>query len=133
MAVIYYISPVFLLQHVDIVNLLGTMVAPPGSLAVSAGSLLFIVYCVGSAAVYAGLWQLGIGRPTWRIGMLFGFIQGLLAIAGLQILYSLNPNPPPIYMNGDKSFLTLVGSFVFGLLVAVVFRLITDRRRLTGE
>jgi len=106
---------------VDILMLLGTFIAG-GNAALGIGAILFLGAGLSSAAVYAGLWQVGIGRPSPGIGLLFGLGHGLASIVVLQILYALNPDPPTLYMTAIKCLSVLLGHLAYGLVVASVYR-----------
>lgn len=58
------------------------------------GVLAFVLQFVVGAVfgvVYAGLWSLGIGRPTWAWGVLFGLLHGVLIIALAPLFRPLDP------------------------------------------
>ncbi len=129
MAALIYILPPFVNAYrVDVLLLLGTYFLPPGTGALAIGCLLFLFFGLAFAGIYTGLWGLGIGWPDLRIGLFFGFVHGLVSIAALQILYALNPNPPPVYMTGGKSFVILFAHLAYGLLLAAIYRTFTGNR-----
>ena len=58
------------------------------------GVLAFALqFAVGAAfgVVYAGLWSLGVGQPTWAWGVLFGAAHGALIIALAPLFRPLDP------------------------------------------
>jgi len=76
---------------------------------------------LGFATAYAALWSLGIGYPTWRMGLLFGLVHGLLGIAGVQILYAVHPLNWPLYLTAGKSIVLLLSTLAFGFLMGVLY------------
>jgi hypothetical protein len=72
------------------------------------------------ALIHALLWSLGLGSATWLWGLLFGAVQGVVAIVMMPMMMRMNPNAPemaggPLVMVGQ-----LMGHMVYGLVVALV-------------
>ena len=73
------------------------------------------------AMIYAALWSVGIGSPTWWWGLIFGAIHGILII--LLLLVAIHMYPPLSELTGGLLVMLaiLLNHMLFGLVVAVVY------------
>src|SRR5919205_4083827 len=80
MILLIYMGPLVGLPRIDAVSLLGSLAPPNKKSAVTLGGAIHFSVGVLFAMLYAALWSLGIGSPTWDWGLLFGIVHGLLVI-----------------------------------------------------
>jgi hypothetical protein len=114
----------------DLVQLLGSMFDPKGNrmLGWAMRAMMGVVFGV----VYAEIWSLGIGAPTWLFGLIFGLGHWLLAgltMGGVPMLHagvrSGTAPAPGLYMTangGIKAFMGgALGHMPFGLATALTY------------
>lgn len=130
---------VYLISHITgkqlkVIHVLGSMLTGQVTTEknVSAQSSVFIIglvshYAVGIlfAFIYQRLWSLGLGRPDILNGLLFGFINGLIALAGWRSFFAIHPNPPRIDL---ANFLLIIflAHLVFGIGVVMAYNMLQD-------
>ena len=121
MLLLIYGGPLLGLPRIDLVSMLGSLAAPNKQDAVTLGGAIHFSMGIFFAMLYAGLWSIGIGSPTWWWGLIFGTIHGLLLILILLITthrYSLFLQP----LAEPRVMLAVVlNHIIFGLVVALVY------------
>ena len=96
-------------QRLKVIRVLGTMLTNQttnhkglayNSKTMITGTIAHYMVGIGFAFVYYWLWLNGIGSPSLSSAILFGFINGIVAVAGWKTFISLHPDPPvlPIKM-----------------------------------
>ena len=73
------------------------------------------------AMIYASLWSLGIGSPTWWWGLIFGLVHGMLVIVSLYVVLRRYPQLSEILNGLPVMAAILLNHMVFGLVVALVY------------
>jgi hypothetical protein len=121
MILLIYIGPFIGLPRMDAVSMLGSLAAPSKESAVTLGGAIHFSLGVVFAVIYAALWSLGIGSPTWYWGMLFGAVHGLLIILLLLVVMRLFPQVSPYFNKLGVMLAILLNHIVFGVVVAVVY------------
>ncbi|GAB4426155.1 MAG: hypothetical protein Kow002_15470 [Anaerolineales bacterium] len=119
------------MPKMDIVGLLSTMFGKPNRMM---GWMMHFMMGVIFALIYAFLWANGFGSSSWLFGLIFGgahwlivgVIMGMIPMMHVGIK-SGAVQPPGMWMTnngGVKAFVGgLMGHFVFGLFVALVYNL----------
>src|SRR5205809_1799347 len=72
MLLLIYGGPIIGLPRIDIVSALGSLAAPNKQDAVTLGGAMHFTMGILFAIIYAALWSVGIGSPTWWWGLIFG-------------------------------------------------------------
>src|SRR5579871_3218049 len=80
MILLIYFGPLLRLPRIDIVSMLGSLAAANKESAVTLGGAIHFSMGVLFAIVYAALWSVGIGSPTWYWGIIYGIVHGMLVI-----------------------------------------------------
>ncbi|MDQ7827574.1 MAG: hypothetical protein QN122_01250 [Armatimonadota bacterium] len=119
-----YMGPMMGMPRMDMVGMLGTMVAPPGAAAVVLGMVMHFVLGAIFAIVYAALWAVGLGAPTWLWGLIFGFVHAVVVRGLMPVVMRMHPRRPEMALNGKATAGVIMGHLVFGLVVALVYRAI---------
>lgn len=130
-AFVYLISRITSKQ-LKVIHVLGTMLTgqTTASKNISTHSSAYIIgitahYLVGIlfAFVYHWLWSTGVGNPDILYGLLFGFINGIVAVAGWRLFIAIHPNPPHIDLPG---FLVTIfsGHLFFGIGIVIAYRIL---------
>jgi hypothetical protein len=73
------------------------------------------------AIIYAAFWSVGIGSSTWRWGLIFGAIHGLLVIVLLLVVMRVHPQLSELINGLPVMVAILLNHMVFGLVVALVY------------
>jgi hypothetical protein len=73
------------------------------------------------AIIYATLWSVGIGSPTWWWGLIFGAVHGLLVIVMLLLAMRRYPPLSEIISGFRVMAAILLNHIVFGVVVALVY------------
>ena len=121
MLLLIYGGPLIGLPRIDVVSMLGSLAAPNKQDAVTLGGAIHFSMGVFFAIIYVALWSIGIGRPLWWWGVIFGTVHGLLVIVLVfaftgrypQLSESLNRYPVMIAI--------LLDHIVFGIVVSLVY------------
>ncbi len=121
MILLIYIGPFLGLPRIDAVSMLGSLAAPTKESAVTLGGAIHFSLGIVFALIYAALWSLGIGSPTWYWGMLFGTVHGLLVISLLFVTMRLVPQLSQYFNTFAVMLAILLNHIVFGVVVAVVY------------
>ena len=121
MLLLIYGGPLIGLPRIDVVSMLGSLAAPNKQDAVTLGGAIHFSMGVLFAVVYVALWSIGIGKPLWWWGIIFGAIHGLLVIALLFFMTRRYPqlseslNRIPVWVS------ILLDHIVFGIVVSLVY------------
>ena len=110
MLLLIYGGPLIGLPRIDVVSALGSLAAPNKQDAVTLGGAIHFTMGILFAIIYASLWSLGIGSPTWWWGLIFGLVHGMLVIVSLYVVLHRYPQLSEI-LNG----------LPVGLVVAIVY------------
>jgi hypothetical protein len=88
--------------------------------AIITGTIVHYAVGIGFALLYNWLWQKGIGTPGIFSGILFGFVNGIIAVTIWKIFIVLHPNPPllPIKL---YLFYILIGHLFYAEGVVLFF------------
>ena len=125
-------APMMGMPKMDIVDLLSTMFGKPNRVL---GWMMHLMMGVVFALIYAFLWSIGIGSANWFFGLIFGAVHWLVVgvmMAMIPIMHVGIKNgdvkAPGMWMTNQGGFMAflggLMGHMVFGLVVALIFRLI---------
>ena len=121
MLLIIYGGPLRGLPRIDVVSALGSLAAPNKQDAVTLGGAIHFTMGVLFALIYAALWSIGIGSPTWWWGLIFGLVHGLLVIVTLYVVLHRYPHLTEIINGLPVMAAILLNHMVFGLVVALVY------------
>ncbi len=121
MILLIYIGPLIRLPRIDAVSLLGSLAAPNKESAVTLGGAIHFSLGVIFAIIYAALWSVGIGSPTWYWGILFGAVHGLLIILFLLMTMRMFPQLSQYFNNLTVMVAILLNHIVYGVVVALVY------------
>jgi hypothetical protein len=121
MILLIYLGPSIGLPRIDAVSLLGSLAAPNKPSAVTLGGAIHFSVGVLFALLYAALWSLGIGRPTWYWGLLFGTVHGLLVICLLLLVMRMFPELSQHFNTVAVLLAIVLNHMVYGAVVAVVY------------
>jgi len=105
----------------DAVSMLGSLAAPNKESAVTLGGAIHFSLGVIFAIIYAALWSVGIGSPTWYWGILFGTVHGLLIILFLLVARRMFPQLSQYFNNLPVMIAILLNHIVYGVVVALVY------------
>ena len=121
MILLIYIGPILRLPKIDVVGMLGSFAAPNKEAAVTLGGAIHFSLGIVFAIIYAALWSVGIGSPTWYWGVLFGTVHGLLVILLLLATTRRFPQLSQHFNNLTMMIAILLNHIVFGVVVAAVY------------
>ena len=121
MILLIYIGPILRLPKIDMVGMLGSLAAPNKEAAVTLGGAIHFSLGIVFAIIYAALWSVGIGSPTWYWGILFGTVHGLLVILLLLETTRIFPQLSQDFNNLAMMIAILLNHIVFGIVVAIVY------------
>jgi len=121
MLLLIYGGPMLGLPRIDVVSTLGALAAPNKQDAVTLGGAMHFTMGILFAIIYAALWSIGIGGPTWWWGLIFGAIHGLLVILLLLMVLRKYPQLTEIFNGLLVMVAILLNHMVFGLVVALVY------------
>ncbi len=121
MILLIYIGPILRLPKIDMVGMLGSLAAPNKEAAVTLGGAIHFSLGIVFAIIYAALWSVGIGSPTWYWGILFGTVHGLLVILLLLVTTRIFPQLSQDFNNLAMMIAILLNHIVFGIVVAIVY------------
>jgi hypothetical protein len=121
MILLIYGGPLIGLPRIDVIGMLGSLVAPNKLDAVTLGGAIHFTMGVFFALIYTALWGIGIGYAIWWWGLIFGAVHGILVILTLflgvhvSLLFSEGTNRVRVMLA------ILLNHMVFGLVVALVY------------
>jgi hypothetical protein len=121
MILLIYFGPLLRLPRIDAVSLLGSLAAKNKESAVTLGGAIHFSIGVLFALVYAALWGLGIGSPTWYWGIIFGAVHGILVISLLLVGMRLLPQLSSHFNTWTVMIAILLNHIIYGLVVAIVY------------
>ena len=121
MILLIYFGPFLRLPRIDVVSMLGSLAAPNKESAVTLGGAIHFSMGVLFAIVYAALWSLGLGSPTWYWGIIYGIVHGFLVIIMLLQARRTFPQLSEHFNTGKVMIAVLLNHIIFGLVVAVVY------------
>jgi hypothetical protein len=129
-SLVLMMAPKMGMPKMDIVSLLGSMFSPQTNLAV--GWMMHLMMGIVFALIYAFLWSLGIGAPTWVGGLVFGSVQWLivgLVMGMIPVIHagikSGAVKAPGLWMTNNGGLMAfmggLAGHMIFGIVIALVY------------
>ena len=121
MLLLIYGGPIIGLPRIDVVSTLGSLAAPNKQDAVTLGGAMHFTMGILFAIIYAALWSVGIGSPTWWWGLIFGAIHGILVILLLLVVIRKFPQQPELFNGLPMMVAIMLNHMVFGLVVALVY------------
>lgn len=121
MTLLMYMAPRMGMPKMDIIGMLGTMFTASEGIARILGTLAHFMMGVIFAIIYALLWSLGIGSPTWLWGLIFGAVHGVVAAVMMPVMTKMHPRPPQMESGPMLVVGLLMGHLVFGLVVALTY------------
>ena len=121
MLLLIYGGPLIGLPRIDVVSALGSLAAPNKQDAVTLGGAIHFTMGILFAMIYASLWSLGIGSPTWWWGLIFGLVHGMLVIVSLYVVLHRYPQLSEVLNGLPVMVAILLNHMVFGLVVALVY------------
>ena len=121
MLLLIYGGPIIGLPRIDVVSTLGSLAAPNKQDAVTLGGAMHFTMGILFAIIYAALWSVGIGSPTWWWGIIFGSIHGILVILLLLVVMRKFPQQPELFNGLPMMVAIMLNHMVFGLVVAIVY------------
>lgn len=121
MTLLMYLAPRMGMPKMDIIGMLGTMFTAGEGSARILGTFAHFMMGVIFAIIYALLWSLGIGSPTWLWGLIFGAVHGVVAIVMMPVMTKMHPRPPEMESGPLMVVGLLMGHLVFGLVVALTY------------
>ena len=121
MILLIYFGPLLRLPRIDVVSMLGSLAAPNKESAVTLGGAIHFSMGVLFAIIYAALWSVGIGSPTWYWGIIYGVVHGILVIIMLLLAQRTFPQLSEHFNTAKVMMAILLNHIIFGLVVAVVY------------
>ena len=121
MLLLIYGGPLIGLPRIDVVSTLGSLAAPNKQDAVTLGGAIHFTVGILFAIIYAALWSVGIGSPTWWWGLIFGTIHGLLIILMLLATTHRYPLLPQLLSEPRVMLAVILNHIVYGIVVAFVY------------
>ena len=121
MILLIYLGPLLGLPRIDAVSLLGSLAAKNKESAVTLGGAIHFSIGILFALIYAALWGLGIGSPTWYWGITYGAVHGILVIFLLFAAMRLFPQLSEHFTTGTMAIAILLNHIIYGLVVAVIY------------
>ncbi len=121
MILLIYGGPLIGLPRIDVVSMLGSLVAPNKQDAVTLGGAIHFTMGILFALAYATLWGVGIGYAVWWWGLIFGAIHGIVVI----LLLFLGVRVSRVFSEGTNRvrvvLAILLNHMVFGLVVGLIY------------
>lgn len=121
MILLIYGGPLIGLPRIDVVGTLGSLAAPNKQDAVTLGGAIHFTMGILFALIYAALWSVGIGSPTWQWGLIFGAVHGILVILLLFVVARVYPQLSESVSGLQVMAAIMLNHVVFGLVVALVY------------
>jgi len=121
MTMLMYLAPRMGLPKMDIPGMLGSMFTSNKGTATGLGMVLHFMMGVIFALIYALVWSLGIGSPTWIWGLIFGALHAVGVIVVMPVIVRLHPRSPEVGSGPRAAVGILMAHLLFGLVVALVY------------
>jgi hypothetical protein len=121
MLLLIYGAPLIRLPRIDVVSMLGSLAAPNKQDAVTLGGAIHFSMGILFAIIYAVLWSIGIGSPTWWWGIIFGAIHGILVIVLLFVILHRHPQFSASFTGFPVMVAIMLDHIAFGVVVALVY------------
>jgi hypothetical protein len=121
MLLLIYGGPLIGLPRIDVVSMLGSLAAPNKQDAVTLGGAIHFSMGILFAIIYVALWSIGIGRPLWWWGIIFGAFHGLLVIVLLFTVTRKYPQLSESFNGFSVIVAILLDHIVFGVIVSLVY------------
>jgi uncharacterized membrane protein YagU involved in acid resistance len=121
MTILMYLAPLMGMPKMDIIGMLGTMFSTNRGTARIIGIIVHFMMGAVFGIIYAFLWSLGIGSPTWVWGLIFGFVHAILFMIAMPVMMNMHPCPPEMERNTLSVVGQLMGHMAFGLVVALTY------------
>lgn len=121
MTALMYVAPAMGMPKMDIIGMLGTMFTSNQGTARVMGVVAHFMMGAVFAIIYALLWSLGIGSPTWLWGLIFGAVHGVVTMVMIPMMMKIHPRPTQMD-NGPKMMVGMLAAHMFfGLVVALTY------------
>jgi uncharacterized membrane protein YagU involved in acid resistance len=124
MTAMMYVAPMMGMPKMDIISMLGTMFTSNTGTARIVGVIAHFMMGAVFALIYALLWSLGIGNPTWLWGLIFGAVHGIVAMIAMPMMIKMHPRSPQMDSGAMMMIGLMMGHLVFGLVVALTYQLL---------
>ena len=121
MLLLVYGGPLIGLPRIDVVSTLGALAAPNKQDAVTLGGAIHFTIGIVFAMLYAALWSLGIGSPTWWWGLIFGLVHGILVVLLLLAFPARYPQLSQEVRQSRVMIAIVLDHIIYGIVVAVVY------------
>ena len=121
MTIIMVLAPMMGMPKMDIIGMLGSMFTANPNTARVIGVIEHFMMGIIFALIYAFLWSVGVGSPTWAWGLIFGLIHGILVAVMMPIMNRMHPRPQEMSAGAMMVVGLLMGHAVFGLGVALTY------------
>lgn len=105
MTIFVYVTAFLTRKELRVIHILGTMLTDwknpvrsvkPSGLRLFVGTVCHFLVGVFFGYIYYLLWKNGIGKPDFRNSVIFGVINGFVAIGVWRVFFAVHPNPPAI-------------------------------------
>ncbi len=125
-------APKMGMPKMDIVGMLGSMLGKPNRML---GWMMHFMMGIVFALIYAFLWSLGVGSPTWLNGLILGAIHWLIIGMAMGMVPMMHAGiksgavkAPGLWMTNNGEMMAfiggLLGHMVFGLVVAFIYNML---------
>jgi len=94
MTIVMYVAPIMGMPKMDIISMLGTMFTSNDGAAKAIGLVAHFMMGIVFVIIYASVWNIGLGQPTWIWGLVFGGIHGLLVLIVMPLVMTMHPRRP---------------------------------------
>jgi uncharacterized membrane protein YagU involved in acid resistance len=121
MTILMYLAPMMGIPKMDIIGMLGTMFTPNESTEKFIGAVIHFMMGAIFAIVYAFLWSIGIGSPTWWWGLIFGAVHAVITMVAIPLMNRMHPRPPEMESDPKMTIGLLMGHMVYGLALALTY------------
>lgn len=124
-------APKMGMPKMDIVDMLSTMFGKPNRML---GWMMHFMMGIVFALIYAFLWSLGVGSPSWLNGLIFGALHWLIVGMVMGMIPVMHAGiksgavkAPGLWMTNNGGMMAFVGGLmghmVFGLVVVLIYNL----------
>lgn len=109
------------MSKMDIVSILGTMFTSDGGTAKAIGLVTHFMMGIVFVIIYASVWNIGLGQPTWIWGLVFGGIHGVLVLIVMPLVLTMHPRRPEMAGGVMSEVGLIMGHLIFGLVAVLVY------------